>query len=175
MSRFGVGINVLYIEKDPPYTIWAFLMYYFSWVFSMYKVPCLFYVPSSMGPSYVHWLLWGLTLVHKMVPYIFSVMFIIMEPSYVHRLLWGLTLLHKMVPYILECHTYTDTIMYTDYCWVLLLYMYKMVPYIYIVSYILLWVHLIYTDYCGVLHALVHEMVPYICGAICTIMVHLML
>ena len=65
--------------------------------------------------------------------------------------------------------------MYTDYCWVLLLYMYKMVPYIYIVSYILLWVHLIYTDYCGVLHALVHEMVPYICGAICTIMVHLML
>ena len=50
-----------------------------------------------MGPSYVHRLLWGLTLVHKMVPYIESVMRTIMGPSYVHRLLWGLTLVHEMV------------------------------------------------------------------------------
>ena len=40
-----------------------------------------------------------------------------MGPSYVHRLLWGLTLVHKMVP-------------------------------IYIVSYVLLWVHFMYAAYC---------------------------
>ena len=57
-----------------------------------------------MGPSYVHPLLWGLTLVHKMVPVYNSLICFIMGPSYVHRLLWGLTLVHKMVP--IQFHTY---------------------------------------------------------------------
>ena len=38
--------------------------------------------------------------------------------------------------------------MYTDYCGVLLLYIRWS---LYIVSYVLLWVHLMYTDYCRVL------------------------
>ena len=44
-----------------------------------------------MGPSYVHRLLLGLTLAHKMVP-IYSIIRTIIGPSYVHRLLLGLTL-----------------------------------------------------------------------------------
>ena len=56
-------------------------------------------------------------ILHKMVPYIYSIIRPIMGPSYVHRLLQGLTLVHKMVPYI------------------------------YMVSYVLLWAHLMYTNY----------------------------
>ena len=50
-----------------------------------------------------------------------------MGPPYVHRLLWGLTLVHKVVPiYIyMYSHSYyygSIHLMYTDYCGVLLLY-----------------------------------------------------
>ena len=49
-THFRVGINVLYVEKDPytirvffmstdPYIIWVFLMYYYLWVLFMYEVP----------------------------------------------------------------------------------------------------------------------------------------
>ena len=77
--------------------------------------------------------------------YIFSVIRTIMGPSYVHRLLWGLTPVHKMVP--------IRTMMGPSYVHRLLwgfTPVHKMVP-IYIVSYVLLWVHLMYTNYCGVL------------------------
>ena len=47
-----------------------------------------------------------------------------MGPSYVHRLLWGLTLVHKMVPiYRVSYVLLWVHLMYTDYCRVLLLYM----------------------------------------------------
>ena len=107
------------------------LLLYIRWSLYIWSV-----IRTIMGPSYVHRLLWGLTLVHKMVPiyivsyvllwvhliytdycgvlllyirwspYIWSVIRTIMGPSYIHRLLWGLTSVHKMVPIYMECHTY---------------------------------------------------------------------
>ena len=53
----------------------------------------LIYIYSAkctiMGQSYVYQLLWGLTLVHKIV------VCTVVGPSCVCRLLWGLALVHK--------------------------------------------------------------------------------
>ena len=83
-------------------------MYYYLWAFFMYKVPCIIWVFFMYQASYIYYgsiLCIAPPILHKMVPYIWSVMRNIMGQSYVHRLLWDLTLVHKMVPYI-ECHMY---------------------------------------------------------------------
>ena len=54
----------------------------------MYKVPYIISSYVLLRPFYIRWSL------------IYKVSCTIMSPSYVHQLLWGLTLLHKMVPYI---------------------------------------------------------------------------
>ena len=82
-----------------------------AWVCPGLQVPMLFH------PSYIRWSL----------VYIYRVIHTIMGPPYVHRLLWGLTLVHKVVPiYIyMYSHSYyygSIHLMYTDYCGVLLLY-----------------------------------------------------
>ena len=73
---------------EVPYTIWVSFMYKASYIY--------------MGPSYVllhpFYIRWSL--------YKYSVIHTIMGPSYVHQLLWGLTLVHKMVPMYIQCHTY---------------------------------------------------------------------
>ena len=77
-------------------------MYYYLWVFFMYKVPYIIWVFLMYQASYIYGSILCIAppILHKMVPYIYSIIRPIMGPSYVHRLLWGLTLVHKMVPYI---------------------------------------------------------------------------
>ena len=80
MGVFYVQSSLYYMGLfmyEVPYTIWVFFMYKASYTYGsilciappiLHKMVPIIITGTIMGPSYVHWLLWGITLVHKKVP-----------------------------------------------------------------------------------------------------------
>ena len=74
-----------FMYKKIPILYGSFLMYYYLWVFFMYKVPYIIWVFFIYVPSLLYiWVRIAQPILHKMVPYIYSIICTIMDPSYVH-------------------------------------------------------------------------------------------
>ena len=114
------------------------LMYYYLWVFFMYKASYIYGSILCMTPP----------ILHKMVP-IYRVSYILLWVHLMYTDYCRVLLLYiRWSLYIVSYVLLWVHLIYTDYCRVLLLYIRWS---LYIASYVLLWVHLMYTDHCGVL------------------------